>query len=65
MCVIHKYVVQVNIMLMAFLINLPYNENLGGTPFDYLPVYSVFSINLLFSKIANILYAIFNNVIGL
>jgi len=28
-------------------------------------LFSVFSISLLFNKIANILYAIFSNVIGL
>jgi hypothetical protein len=28
-------------------------------------LFSIFSINLLFNKIANILYALFSNVIGL
>jgi len=56
-------------MLMAFLKNLSYNKDVSIVDlFGQNPIWLssiLFSINLLFNKIANILYAIFNNVIGL
>ena len=59
-------------MLMAYLRNQSYNKyiiysrSIWRNPI-WLPssLFCIFSINILFSKTANILYTIFDNVIGL
>jgi len=55
-------------MLMTFLKNVSYKNVIIYRRSTWVEPHlssSLFSINYLFSNIANILYAIFNNVIGL